>query len=208
RRPGAQRRAADEQRPDAVPRRHPGRRVHRHVHRGHRGRVRHLCRGRLPARPPRRAAGRRPGWPPPPGGRPGMGGGLMATAAGKPRPRDGKPRAGGAGGDGTDSGAARTGLSRAVIWTGIALGTAVALLAISGGARPQIGGPPSWLGAVLGVLLVYALIVLAAVTLAELTRRPHKTARRYATRHGKRGALAAGRAARPPGRTAPARPGA
>jgi hypothetical protein len=92
--------------------------------------------------------------------------------------------------------AARTGLSRAVIWTGIALGTAVAVLAISGGARPQIGGPPSWLGAVLGVLLVYALIVGAAITVAELTRRHHKTARKYVARQGKRGALAAGRTAR------------
>jgi hypothetical protein len=55
---------------------------------------------------------------------------------------------------------------------------------------------PSWLGAVLGVLLVYALIVGTAIALAEVTRRHHKTARRYAARQGKRGALAAGRATR------------
>jgi hypothetical protein len=125
----------------------------------------------------------------------------MATATRKPRPRDSKPRAAGAGGDGTDSGATRTGLSRAVIWAGIALGTAVAVLAISGGARPQIGGPPSWLGAVLGVLLVYALIVGAAIALAELTRRHHKAMAGYAIRHGRRGAVAAGRRARRHGST-------
>src|SRR5206468_8834668 len=112
----------------------------------------------------------------------------------KPRPRTSEPRAASAGGDGADSGAApgatasaaRTGLSRAVIWTGIVLGTAVAVLAISDGARPRIGGLPSWLGAVLGVVLVYALIVGAAITVAELTRRHHKTARKYAARQGKR----------------------
>src|SRR5689334_16871594 len=132
----------------------------------------------------------------------------MATATRKPRPGtskpdDSKPRTAD-GGDGAGSGAApeatasaaRTGLSRAVIWTGMALGTAVAVLAISDGAWPRIGGVPSWLGAVLGVLLVYALIVGAAIAVAEVTRRHHKTARRYAVRQGKRGALAAGRTAR------------
>ena len=43
---------------------------------------------------------------------------------------------------------------------------------------------------------MWALIVMASVTLAELTRRHHKTARKYAARQGKRGALATGRAAR------------
>ena len=86
------------------------------------------------------------------------------------------------------------GLSRAVIWTGIVLGTALAILAMTDGARLQL--MPGWAGAVLGAVLVWALIVLASVTLAELTRRHHKTARRYAARQGKRGALAAGRAAR------------
>ena len=89
-----------------------------------------------------------------------------------------------------------TGLSRAVIWTGIALGTALAVLAISDGARLRLGGMPSWLGVILGAVIVWALIVGAAVTLAELTRRHHKTARQYAARQGKRGALATGRTAR------------
>ena len=69
---------------------------------------------------------------------------------------------------GTD-GAASGRLSRAVIWTGIALGTALAVLVISDGARPQVGGMPGWLGVFAGAVIVWALIVMAAVTLAELT---------------------------------------
>ena len=92
------------------------------------------------------------------------------------------------------AGPARTRVSRAAVWTGIALGTALAILAITDGARLQL--MPGWPGAVLGAVLVWVLIVLAAITLAELTRRHHKTVRRHAIRQGKRGALAAGRAAR------------
>jgi hypothetical protein len=91
---------------------------------------------------------------------------------------------------------ARTGLSRAVVWTGIALGTALAILAMTDGARLRLGGMPGWLGVILGAVIVWTLIVLAAVTLAELTRRHHKTVGRYAARQGKRGAVATGRAAR------------
>ena len=98
------------------------------------------------------------------------------------------------------TGPARTGLSRAVIWTGIALGTALAILAMTDGARLRLGAMPGWLGVILGAVIVWALIVLAAVTLAELTRRHHKTARQYAIRQGKRGALATGRTARKHGR--------
>ena len=94
------------------------------------------------------------------------------------------------------AGPARTGLSRAVIWTGIALGTALAILAMTDGARLRLGAMPGWLGVILGAVIVWALIVLAAVTLAELTRRHHRTVRRHAIRQGKRGALATGRAAR------------
>jgi hypothetical protein len=111
----------------------------------------------------------------------------MATAARDSAPDTAEP---------DEPGAASTGLSRAVIWTGIALGTALAVLAMSDGARLRIGGMPSWLGVFLGAVIVWALIVMASVTLAELTRRHHKTARRYAARQGKRGALATGRAAR------------
>jgi hypothetical protein len=109
----------------------------------------------------------------------------MATAT-----RDSTPDAAG-----TDEAAARTGLSRAVIWTGIALGTALAVLAISDGAVLRIGGMPSWLGVFAGAVIVWALIVLASVTLAELTRRHHKTVAKAAVSGGKRRALAAGRTA-------------
>jgi hypothetical protein len=120
----------------------------------------------------------------------------MATAARDSTPETAKPGAGGAG---------QAGLSRAVIWTGIALGTALAVLAISDGARLRVGGMPPWLGITAGALIVWALIVVAAVTFAELTRRHHKTARNYAVRQGKRGALAAGRTARRGGRALMAR---
>ena len=88
---------------------------------------------------------------------------------------------------------ARTLVSRAVLWTGIALGTCLAILAITDGVRLRIGGMPSVLGVILGAVLVWALIVLAAVTLAELIRRHHRTVGRYALKHGKRGAVATGR---------------
>src|SRR6266496_1358462 len=97
---------------------------------------------------------------------------------------------------------ARALVGRAVIWAGIALGTALAVLAISDGARLRIGGMPSWLGVILGAVLVWALIVMASVALAELTRRHHKTARKYAMRQGKRGATATARHARRHGETA------
>ena len=102
-------------------------------------------------------------------------------------------------GPGEEEGQARqqsgSGLSKAVVWIGIMLGTALAILAITNGALLRVGGMPDWLGVTLGVLIVWVLIVLAAVTLAELTRRHHKTARRYAIRQARRGAVATGRAA-------------
>jgi hypothetical protein len=116
-----------------------------------------------------------------------MGEGLMATATRDRTPGTTEPDEGAAG---------RTGVSRAVVWTGIALGTAVAVLAMINGGRLRIGGLPDWLGLGIGAVIVWALIVLAAVTLAELARRHHKTARQYAIRQGKRGALATGRTAR------------
>ena len=97
---------------------------------------------------------------------------------------------------------ARTLVSRAVLWTGIALGTCLAILAITDGVRLRIGGMPSVLGVILGAVLVWALIVLAAVALAELIRRHHRTAGRYALKHGKRGAVATARHARRHGGTA------
>jgi hypothetical protein len=91
---------------------------------------------------------------------------------------------------------ARDGLSRAVAWTGIALGTCLAVLAMSDGMVLRIGGLPSWLGAFVGGLLVWALIAGASVAIAELVRRHHRTAARYAARQGRRGGAAAVRGAR------------
>jgi hypothetical protein len=88
---------------------------------------------------------------------------------------------------------ARVLVSRAVIWTGVALGTALAVLAIRDGDLLRIGGVPSWLGVFLGAVIMWALIVGGSIVLAELIRRYHKTARRYAIRHSKRGAAATAR---------------
>jgi hypothetical protein len=94
-----------------------------------------------------------------------------------------------------DTTPARAGLSRAVVWTGMALGTCLAVLAIGDGARLRIGGMPSWAGVILGAIVVWLLISGAATGLAELTRRHHRAAARGAVRAGKRGGLAAGRGA-------------
>jgi hypothetical protein len=119
----------------------------------------------------------------------------MATAARDTTPGAASDQAAGSGEAGAAA-AATAGLSRAVVWTGVALGTAVAVLAMTSGALLRVGGLPAWAGVILGAVIVWALIVAAAVTLAELTRRHHKTAARFAFRQGKRGGLAAGRAAR------------
>jgi hypothetical protein len=83
-----------------------------------------------------------------------------------------------------------------VVWTGVALGTCLAVLAISDGAVLRVGGVPSWLGVFLGGLLVWALIAAASVAAAELVRRHHRTAARYAVQQGHRGATAAFRGTR------------
>ena len=62
----------------------------------------------------------------------------MATATRKRRdskPRDSKPRDTGTAADSGAAGTGRTWLSRAVIWTGLALGTAVTVLAVMNGIR-------------------------------------------------------------------------
>ena len=46
---------------------------------------------------------------------------------------------------------------------------------------------------VLSVLVTWLLLIVVAVTVAELARRHHRAAARHAWRHGKRGALFAGR---------------
>jgi len=98
-------------------------------------------------------------------------------------------------------------IGRAVIWIGLALGTAVTVLAVMNGIR--IPG----LEVLLSVAATWVLLIVLAVTVAELLRRHHQAVARHAWRHGKRGALfaaghgrrgalAAGRGARRGGRSA------
>jgi hypothetical protein len=120
----------------------------------------------------------------------------MATATRKTR--DSKPRGTGTAADSGAAGTGRTGLSRAVIWTGLALGTAVTVLAVMNGVRvPR-------LETVLSVLATWALLALLAIAVAELLRRHHRAIAGHAARHGKRGALAAARGTRSGARSATA----
>jgi hypothetical protein len=85
---------------------------------------------------------------------------------------------------------ARTLVSRAVVWAGLALGTAVTVLAVMNGIRiPR-------LETVLSVLATWALLAILAIVTGELLRRHHRTIAGHAVRHGKRGALAAARGTR------------
>jgi hypothetical protein len=93
---------------------------------------------------------------------------------------------------------ARTLVSRAVVWTGLALGTAVTVLAVMNGIRiPR-------LEVVLSVLATWALLALLAIAVVELLRRHHRAIAGHAARHGKRGALAAARGTRRGSRSATA----
>ena len=86
-------------------------------------------------------------------------------------------------------------VSRAVIWTGLALGTAVTVLAVMNGIRvPR-------LEVVLSVVATWALLTVFAVAAAELLRRHHRAIGRHAVRYGKRGAVATARRARRHGGT-------
>ena len=87
--------------------------------------------------------------------------------------------------DESPAGGALTG--RAVTWAGLAAGTAVTVLAVLHGIR--VPG----LEVVLSVLATWALLVILAITAAELLRRHHRALARHAARHGKRGALFAAR---------------
>jgi hypothetical protein len=89
---------------------------------------------------------------------------------------------------------ARTLVSRAVIWAGLALGTCLTVLAVRNGIRvPR-------LEVVLSVLATWALLSVLAVVAVELLRRHHRVLRH----HGKRGALAAARRTRTGTRSATA----
>jgi hypothetical protein len=73
-------------------------------------------------------------------------------------------------------------LGRLVVWIGLAAGTAITVLAVLHGIR--IPG----LQVVLSVLVTWLLLMVLAVTVAELARRHHRAAARHAWRHSRRGA--------------------
>jgi hypothetical protein len=96
--------------------------------------------------------------------------------------------------------------SKAVMWTGLMLGTALAILAMTDGVRLKVGHVPPFLGWILGGLLTWLLVVGAATVVAELLRRHHRALGRHAgqgvgrgwrlaRRYGGRGLAAAARAA-------------
>jgi hypothetical protein len=90
---------------------------------------------------------------------------------------------------------ARTLVSRAVIWVGLALGTFLTVLAVRNGIRiPR-------LEVVLSVAATWALLTVLAVIAVGLLRRHHRAIGRHAVRYGKRGAVATARHARRHGRT-------
>jgi hypothetical protein len=88
---------------------------------------------------------------------------------------------------------ARTLISRAVIWAGIVLGTALTILAMWNGARLRVPDIPSILSAALGALILWALFMAGAAALFELTVRHHRAVLRHGWRYGKRGGRAAAR---------------
>ena len=115
-----------------------------------------------------------------------------------------------------------SGASRAVLLLGATIGTALVVLALWQGARPQLPGMPAFLGLAAGVLLMWLIVMALATVAAHLVRLHHRDVTALARRHGKRAALAgpgaqdvvtgpcasgrpdgrarAGRAARRPGR--------
>ena len=91
---------------------------------------------------------------------------------------------------------ARTLVSRAVIWAGLAVGTCLTVLAVRNGIRvPR-------LEVVLSVLATWALLTVLSVVVTELLRRHHRAIGRQVVRYGKRGAVATARHARRHGGTA------
>ena len=91
---------------------------------------------------------------------------------------------------------ARTLVSRAVIWAGLALGTFLTVLAVMHGIRvPR-------LEVVLSVIATWALLTVLTVVAVELLRRHHRAIGRHAARYGKQGAAGTARHARLHGGTA------
>ena len=90
--------------------------------------------------------------------------------------------------------------SRAVMWTGLMLGTALAVLAMTDGVRLKVAGIPAFLGWLLGGLIVWVLVVLGTAGVAELLRRYHRPLARHAGRQARRGARHGWRPGPPPRR--------
>ena len=88
-----------------------------------------------------------------------------------------------------------TGIARAVLLAGIALGTCLTILVMWDGVRLRIPDLPSIIGTALGAVIVWVLFMGAASALSELTRRHHRAVLRHGWRHSKRGARAAYRGA-------------
>lgn len=95
--------------------------------------------------------------------------------------------------------------SRAVAFAGVMLGTALVVLAYWEGARPRIPWMPAFLGAVLGAVVVWLVVVVIASVGAELLRRNRKALAGHAKRHGRRGASAVASGARRGGKSAASR---
>ena len=88
-----------------------------------------------------------------------------------------------------------SGASRAVLLLGITLGTALVVLALWQGARPQLPGMPALLGLIAGVLLMWGSCMALALVAVHLVRLHHRDVTALARRHGKQAALASARGA-------------
>jgi hypothetical protein len=94
---------------------------------------------------------------------------------------------------------------RAVLFTGITLGTCLTVLAYMDGARLAVPGVPHLIGVTLGAVLAWLAMAAAVTWLTELLRRHHKAIAAGGWRHGKRGTIAAARMAGNGGRSATSR---
>ena len=104
---------------------------------------------------------------------------MATTAPGSKAPEEERPA------DESPAGRALTG--RAVVGAGLTVGTAITVLAVLHGIR--VPG----LQLVLSVLATWVLLIILAITAAELLRRHHRALAGHAARHGRRGALFAAR---------------
>jgi hypothetical protein len=94
---------------------------------------------------------------------------------------------------------------RLVLFTGIALGTCLTVLAYWNGARLAVPGMPHLIGVTLAAVLVWLALAAVVTWLTEMLRRHHKVIAAGGWRHGKRGAIGAARAAGKGGRSVTSR---